>query len=704
LEEAVTDFRRVLADQGNFFPAWVDLGITEALRGNFTDARSVLERALAMDSRPAEVHFGLGLCALETGDYPRAIDAFQQTLTRNPQFPDAYNNLGVAYDRQGELPQAAECFRRAIGLHPDNAGALRNLADVLGRLGHSTDAAAATGAAEDPAMAIAIAVELETAGSPDRALEVLKAAARSQPQLADLHDAMGELLHRLGRLAEALDCYERALAIDETRVRTWIHSGNALESLGALTRAIENFEQGLSLDPANAQCLASLASCAYRLCDWALVDRMLAALRASETGIDALPAFLLLASDLEPGDIAQSQQRRARATRWPLPPERPPPAAGPRERLRVAYISPDFRTHPVGYAIAGVIERHDRRRISPIAISLKAADGSPIAARLKTAFDQFHDVTDRTDREVVRLIRDLEVDVAIDLAGLTTGARPAIFAMRAAPVQVSYLGYPGSTGMPFMDFLIADAHVVPTGDDGFYAERVVRLPGCYLPFDDRRILEEAAPSRHAAGLPASGFVFCAFTSPFKISRSAFTIWMDLLREVEGSVLWLRAVGAETANQLRNAAGDLGVDPARLLFATSLESMTAHLSRLRLADLYLDTLPYNAHTTAAEALWAGVPVVTCAGRYFAGRVGTSLLSACGLDDLICRGLDDYRALALGLARSPERLGAVRHRLRASRASAPAFDTARYTRDLEDLLFRLPGTQPPAHAHSPAVGST
>jgi len=244
--------------------------------------------------------------------------------------------------------------------------------------------------------------------------------------------------------------------------------------------------------------------------------------------------------------------------------------------------------------------------------------------------------------------------------------------------------------MPFMDYLIADTHVVPTGDESLYTERVIRLPGSYLPFDDSRLIEEAVPSREAAGLPPAGFVFCAFTSPFKITRAVFTVWMDLLREVEGSVLWLRSMGAETAVQLKSAARDLGVDPNRLVFAASLESMTAHLSRLRLADLYLDTLPYNAHTTAAEALWAGVPVITCEGRYFAGRVGASLLSACGMGDLISRDLNSYRALALGLARSPERLEAVRHRLRGIGSSAPAFDTDRYTHDLEDLLFRLRGT--------------
>ena len=539
-----------------------------------------------------------------------------------------------------------------------------------------------------PALAIAIATDLEALGSAIQALGVLDAAAQSHPQSADVQDAMGALQHRLGRLPQALDCYERALALDEQRLQTWINSGNALESLGALRRAIENFERGLTLEPANAPCQAGIVSCAYRLCDWDLAARALATLRATSHGIDALQPFLLLASDLQPREIADSQARRAQAARWPDA-GAPSRRSGSPDRLRVAYLSPDFRTHAVAYAIAGVIEHHDRGRVSPIAVSLMAGDGSPMERRLRGAFDEFIDVAGRPDDDVVRLLRERHIDIAIDLAGLTSGARPSIFASRVAPVQVNYLGYPGSTGMGFMDFIVADLQVVPPGDESFYAERVLRMPGSYLPFDDSRRIDELLPARADAGLPPDGFVFCAFTSPFKITRAVFTIWMELLRETAGSVLWLRGMGAEAAAQLKSAARTQRVDPNRLVFAVSLESMTAHLSRLRLADLYLDTVPYNAHTTAAEALWAGVPVITCRGRYFAGRVGASLLSACGMEELICGDLATYRTLALQLAREPDRLRQLRHRLTIQGSAATVFDTRQYTRHFEDLLLRMQG---------------
>jgi protein O-GlcNAc transferase len=527
---------------------------------------------------------------------------------------------------------------------------------------------------------------MEEIGSSSAALRVLREAARRQPSNADVHDSLGALLHRLGQLPEALDSYERALAIDERRTQTWVHSGLALESMGALGRAIAAFEEALNIKPADPQCIASIASCAYRLCDWDLVDRMTAALREQPHGIDHLPAFLLNAADFEAAEVAASLRRRASAAHWPPAPGHPVGwAAGGHVPLRVAYVSPDFRAHPVAYAIAGVIEHHDRARITPIAISLKASDGSAAAGRLAGAFAEFIDVSTQSDRAIVQLMREREIDVAIDLAGLTTGGRSSIFAMRSAPLQINFLGYPGSTGIPFMDYIVADSLVLPESDEMYFSERVIRMPHCYLPFDDSRIVASAGEdARLRNGLPPDGLVFCAFTNGYKITRSMFQVWMALLREVPGSVLWLRSMGAATAAHLKNTAAQLDIDPGRLVFAAYVEDMDGHLSRLQCADLFLDTAPYNAHTTAAEALWAGVPVITCAGHSFAGRVGASLLSACRMQELVCADLARYQSLALDLARTPALLENLRQKLRQNRASARAFDTRRFAREFEYLL--------------------
>lgn len=788
--DAAAEFSRVLSSRGDFFPAMIDLGIAHAFDGNYQDAQVLLERANAIDSRPAELHFGLGLSRLGLCDYLGATQAFQEALARNPQFPDALNNLGVAHDRLGQLPQAVECFRQAVAIYGDFADALRNLGDALLRLGDSAgaliafqrvvalrpesasahaelgaaqlaagDSAAAANSLElalqrdrtlvsaavnlgealrnlnsperadaalrqalviDPRLGAAhlglgrlalargdtaaavssflsaaddgrtdrktmlmIAATLEELGLSNEALSVLRTATAVRLDDAELHDAAGALLHRLGRLPEALDSYERALDIDDKRLQTQLNCGHALESLGALGRAISCFERALALQPADARSVASIASCAFRLCNWELAERMLSTLHALPNGVDELQSFLMLATDLEPGDIADSLRRRAAAMSWPTPPPQVP-RRPTQDRLRVAYVSPDFRVHPVAYALAGIIEHHDRGRIAPIAISLRPADDSTIGARLRHSFEEYIDVSTMNDRDVVSLMRERGIDVAVDLAGLTSGARTGIFAMRAAPAQINYLGFPGSTGMSFMDFIIADKIVLPDSGERYFSEKVLRMPNSYLPFDDGRILPEGGGDRAAAGLPEEGFVFCAFNNGYKITRPLFELWMDLLREVPGSVLWLRSMGPETVATLKNAARKLALAPERLIFAAFADDMDAHLSRLRLADVFLDTLPYNAHTTASEALWAGVPVITCPGRTFAGRVGASLLTAVGLPELICPDLASYKSLALNLARSPARLARCREQLRHGRASSALFNTERYTRDFEDLL--------------------
>jgi predicted O-linked N-acetylglucosamine transferase (SPINDLY family) len=756
--EAAAEFRRVLTYRGSFFPAMVDLGIAEAIDGKYDDARAMLEQARTIDPRPAELHFGLGLCFLGSGDYLAAAGAFQSALDRNRQFPDAHNNLGVAYDRQGRLPEAVECFRQAAAIHPAYADAQRNLGDGLSRLGnfggaiaafrkaaqlrpadasaqaelgaaqlaagdfaaaaasleraHALDAGLAeaplglgklalaagdteaaaryfrAAAAAGPAgskISLDAASNLEELGHSGDALLVLRDAARAQPGNAEIHDALGATLHRSGRLPEALDCYERALAIDEDRPQTLLNCGHALESMGALRRAVARFERALALCPSDASSVGSMLSCAYRLCDWELARRMLSALRALPNGIDALQAFLMLATDLEPAEVAESLKRRAAAAPRPtFPPREPAAIRGANQRLRIAYLSPDFRTHPVAYAIAGVIERHDRQRVAPIAVSLQAGDGSVIESRLRAAFDEFIDAASLSDRDVVKLMHERQIDVAIDLAGLTTGARTNILAMRAAATQINFLGFPGSMGMEFMDFIIADRTVLDDADEPYYAEKVLRMPHSYLPFDDTRPVSAPPGGRQSAGLPAEGFVFCAFNNGFKITREMFDVWMSLLHELPGSVLWLRSMGPHTAANLKEAAVASDVSAERLVFAKFEQNIDAHLARLQFADVFLDTLPYNAHTTAAEALWAGVPVITSRGRSFAGRVGASLLSACGLGELVCSDLAGYRQLALNIARSPSLRIDLRERLRQARSTAPVFDTSRYTRDFEVLL--------------------
>src|SRR5262249_26195466 len=356
------------------------------------------------------------------------------------------------------------------------------------------------------------------------------------------------------------------------------------------------------------------------------------------------------------------------------------------QRIRVAYLSADFYDHATACLMAGLFERHDRSRFETFAISFSPDDGTAMLTRLKRSFDRFIDVRTRDDNDVATLVRELEIDIAVNLKGFTQGSRTRIFAKRSAPVQVSYLGFPGTMGASYIDYIIADRFLIPPDQRHGYTENVVYLPGSYQVNDRDRKIADRIVSRAEAGLPETGMVFCCFNNSFKITPDVFDVWMRLLREIDGSVLWLLQGNASAPANLRREAEARGVSGERLIFAVR-APLDDHLARHRLADLFLDTRHYNAHTTASDALWAGLPVLTCAGETFASRVAGSLLRAVGLPELVTHSLADYEALAFRLARDPEMLAGLTQKLARNRETYPLFDTARSTRHLEAALVTM-----------------
>jgi predicted O-linked N-acetylglucosamine transferase (SPINDLY family) len=351
------------------------------------------------------------------------------------------------------------------------------------------------------------------------------------------------------------------------------------------------------------------------------------------------------------------------------------------DRLRLAYISPDFRIHPLAYLIVELLERHDRQRFEVIGVSLGPQDGSDIGARIAAQFDQFYDMRARSDDDIVALLRNLKVNIAIDLAGYTQHSRPSVLAQHIAPIQVSYLGYCSTSGSTFIDYLLVDRIVVPPEEQRFFSEKLVYLPDSFMVADSTQLISNAAQSRSQFGLPEDGFVFCCFNKNYKITQPVFEVWMRLLQAIDGSVLWLSANLGRGEDNLRRFAQAKGVSPNRVVFAPSVSSRAEHFARHRLADLFLDTLPYNAHTTANDALYAGLPVLTVLGPTFVGRVAASMLHAIGLDELITQNLEEYEALALSLARGPERMRTIRAKLAANRQTQPLFKTDRFRRNIE-----------------------
>jgi len=436
-----------------------------------------------------------------------------------------------------------------------------------------------------------------------------------------------------------------------------------------------------------------------------MLERARGCLTAAKGGDKALQQGARVISPLEHMLISRSPAEQLGCAQiWAAKELSPPPAPlwqGEKyghKRIRVAYLSADFRAHAVAYQIAGVIQRHDRNRFEIIGVSYGPDDRSSIRRRLAGAFDRFVDVCGKSDLEIAAMLRAQETDIAVDLTGHTLDGRPSILAHRPAPIQVSFLGFPGTSGAECLDYLIADDIVAPEQDWPYFSEKIVHLSGTFFPTDSDRPRPEGAPGRAKAGLPESAFVFCCFNAICKVAPETFVLWMRILREAENSVLWLPQPGAEAAGNLAREASARGIAPERIRFASHVEENDDHLARLALADLFLDTLPYNAHSTAADALWAGVPVLTCRGSTFAGRVAASLLSAAGLSQLVTETPKDYEAVALRLARDPEMLATVKALLKKTRDSSPLFDTAYYCRQLEagyaDMHERHNRGQPPA----------
>jgi len=599
---------------------------------------------------------GAALSALKR--HTEALASYDRALAITPTLVEALNNRGGALKDLGRFDEALASYDRALAIKPDLAITHYNRGTALSALRRNEEALA----------------------SYDRAL-VLKR------DFAEALNNRGGALSALKRHEEALPSYDRALAIEPAFAEALQNRGAALTYLGRHEAAIKDLERALNLNADLPFAKGMLLHSRMHCCDWRTFEdesgRVIAEVRAGQRGAE--PFALLGISDSAPDQLRCSQT-------WVH--DQCPPTASTvwtggqyrHERIRVAYVSSNFREHPLGHLMAALFEQHDRERFETIAVSFGPDDHSAMRSRLKGAFERFIDVQQYSDREVANLMREMEVDVAVDRNGFTTGSRPGIFALRPAPIQVSYLAYPGTMGADYIDYLIADEVVIPREQQAWYTERVVYLPDTYLVNDSMRRIAQRTPTRTDVGLPDRGFVFCSFNNNYKITPQVFEVWMQLLRQVESSVLWLLEGNRAAQGNLRREAMARRIDPHRLVFAARI-THEDHLARHRLADLFLDTLPCNAHTTASDALWAGLPVLTCMGTTFAGRVAASLLRAIGLPELITHSLDDYKSLALQLASDPMRLGEIRQKLASNRETWPLFDTDRFRRHIEAAYIEM-----------------
>lgn len=657
--------------------------------GRFEEALSSYDEVSRLKGDDAPTLNNRGLVLIELGRLEDGVDALQRAVERDAQFAEAQRNLGAALLKLGRPEEAIARYDRILQSAPKDADAWCGRGNALLALERREDALSSYTQAlrADPTHIDSLINRghlLQSMQGPAAALEDYAEALRLAPDAVLALNNSGNALLELGQPDAALVRYDRVLQLSPEAADTWYNRGAALRDLRRYEESAQSFAAVLRIDPTRDYALENLFHVRLDCCDWTDYESAARQLRESLAQNKRLvnPLSLLLLPDM-PAELP------LHATQAYVAAERPENfALGPcatrtgglRRKIRVAYVSADFREHPVSHLLVGTLEKHDRAAFEVIGVSLEHSDASPLGQRVRAAFDQFVEVKDRSDQEVAQLLRALDVDIAIDLMGLTQGMRLGVFAHRAAPVQAGFLGFACTVGAPYMDYLIADATVIPIAEEERYAERVVRLPHSFLPNDDQREIA-AAPTREAAGLPADKRVLCAFTNTYKINPRIFDVWMRLMREEPETVLWLRASESTACANLQREAQVRGVAPRRLIFAPQVPRMADHLARQRLADLYLDTLPYNAHSTACDALWAGVPLLTCAGDTFAGRVAASALLGLDLPELITYSLEEYERRALELIRDPAQLQTLRTRLAQNRERAPLFDTARYTHHLE-----------------------
>jgi len=640
--------------------------------GDFAVARKSASKATRMDPEVPEAWYQLGLAQTELGEKKHALRSLEEARVRVLSSADAQNSIGLAMLNLGAYQKAERCFVLAVNLRPDFAFAHSNLGKLYEAQKRMRDAEAC-----------------------------FKRALHLDPELAPAHANLGAVLVAQGLDNAAEAACRKAIELDAGLSDAWSNLGNALVGQREFSSAIECFTRAMQLNPDLHYLRSELMEARMNICDWSLFDKDQEYLLKTVTDKQNVTnpfVSLWLSSDAtiqkQAGENLVKEEFSPRTDLGPIP------AVAMREKIRIGYFSADFREHPVSRLIAEVFELHDKERFEIFAFSFGPEIQDEMQARISRAFDEFIDVRMMSDKDVARLSREKGIDIAVDLTGFSTHGRTGIFCYRTAPAQINYLGYPGTMSAPYMDYIIGDTTVISAEDTSYYSEVVVYLPYCYQPNDNKRQISARVFSRQELGLPEVGFVFCCFNNSYKITPQMFAVWMQLLQKVDGSILWLMGGNQALEQNLWEEAARHGIDGTRLVFAERLP-IEEHLARHRAADLFLDTLPYNAHTTASDALWAGLPVLTQAGTSFASRVAASLLCAIELPELITTSQEEYEALALELALDPDRLSLIKNRLQKNRLTTPLFDTNSYTRYLEEAYIAIHerncGGLPPDQLH-------
>ncbi|QHI99947.1 tetratricopeptide repeat protein [Xylophilus rhododendri] len=655
---AAAALRQILARDARVSKAYELLAYLAGNQGRLAECESLLRQAQALPGCSAEACFYLGRVLLQQGRAAEALAPLARSMELGGEFFEAWHELGVSHSALGEEQKALDCFLRAERLQPRSHELQTNLASCLAALRRH-----------------------------EEALRHGQAAIAIEPRWAPAWTGLGQTLSELHRLPEALQSFDRALAFAPGDAIACKGKAIALTRAGRHAEALAAYRALARVAPGTDYLPGQLLLGSMRLCDWSdWRQRLDAVLQAVDAGQRAAAPFALLATPASPAQLLRAATVFSLDLCPPVPASAwtatmPPAILGP--RLRIAYFSADFGDHPTSQLIAGLLEQHDRQRFEVFAFSLARRPETAMRQRIRAAVDHFVEVADRSDAEAAALAREHGIAIAIDLMGFTEGCRPRIFAQRAAPLQLSYMGFACTMGSGFMDYLVADATLVTEQDRVHYSEKILTLPDSYQANDDRKPIAAASSSRADWGLPEQGFVFACFNGLVKITPDLLDSWVRVLRQVPGSVLWLLAGPQPACRALEAEAVSRGLEAGRIVWAEALP-LDRHLARHAHADLFLDTFHFNAHTTCSDALWAGLAVLTVPGASFASRVAASLLKAAGLPEMVVDSVKAYEQKAVALARAPEEIRALRERLEAGRRTMPLFDTRRFARRLESAF--------------------
>jgi len=644
-------YDKVLALKPDLPEVWLGRGNVSVEVKRYNDALAAYDKALALKPDWAEAWLGRGNVSTDLKRYDEAVAAYDKALTLKPDLAEAWLGRGNLFRDLKRYDEAVAAYDKALVLKPDLAEAWLGRGNVFTGLDRY-----------------------------DEAFSAYKKALEVKPGLAEAWLGCGAAFADLKRYDEAFAACDKALALKPDLAEAWLGRGTGFADLNRYDEAFAAYDKAAALKPDLEYAEAARLDAKMQLCDWRNFETECGHLLSSiENGTVSRP-FTLLAASPSPEVQLKSARLLAKKVRPASDASIWQGGRYEHDRIRIAYLSADFGEHPVSFLLAGMFEQHDRNRFETFGVSFGSHNSSEMLTRLKNSFDQFMDVKNRSDLDVVGLLRELEVDIAVDLMGHTKNSRTPIFALRASPIQINYLGYPGTMGATYIDYIVVDRFLIPDAQRQFYDEKIIYLPDTFQANDSKREIDRAPVSRAEAGLPEKAFVFCAFNSSQKIAPLWFDIWMRLLHKIDGSVLWLLGDDGNRERNLRQQAENRGISSSRLVFANRLP-YARYLARYRLADLFLDTFPFNAGTTASDALWTGLPLITYPGETFASRMAGSLLTAVGLPEMIVESASDYETLACKLASNPDRMASIKQKLAANLSSCSLFNTKLFTRHIE-----------------------